>query len=146
MELLFRSNASFENDLSLLDAPSRRDAVERMNALFPDYLCNRDSFCSLLENPGDTLLEGGLCSSLTVLPLGNGLSVILTIDDDPIFCQVIITLIRLVPASESSVVFNEVREMLNCALAATGAGGSAGRGTCRTGSPFSMNTAGSSRP
>jgi len=126
MELLFRSSASFEDDLSLLDGASRSGVIDRMNALFPDYLCSRDSFCSLLENPSDQMLEGGLCSSLSVLPLGNGLSVILTIDDDPIFGQVIITLIRLVPVSESSRVFNEVQRMLHCTLMAAGAGGPAG--------------------
>jgi hypothetical protein len=124
MELLFRSSASFENDLTLLDKTSRSDAVDRMNALFPDYLCNRDSFCSLLENPEDALLDGGLCSSLSALPLGNGRSVILTIDDDPIFGQVIITLIRLVSASETSRVFKEVQQMLRCVFAE--AGGPAG--------------------
>lgn len=112
MELLFRSGASFEHDLSLLDGKDRTAAIDRMNSLFPDYLCNRDSFCSLLENADDPLPADCFCSSLSVLPLGNGRSLILTIDDDPIFGQVIITLIRLVPASESARVFREVRQAL----------------------------------
>jgi hypothetical protein len=118
MELLFRSSASFEDDMSRLEEGERTALIRKMNELFPDYLCDRDSFCSLLESPHDPGLKHGFCSSLSILPITGGLSLILTIDDDPIFDQTIITLIRLIEASESSRIFHEVQERLQCSYLA----------------------------
>jgi hypothetical protein len=126
MELLIRSGASFEEDLSLLCAADRSALIARMNELFPEYLCNRDTFCTLLLTPDDGLLAGGFCSSLSMLPLAGSRTLVLTIDDDPIFDQVIITLIRLVPADQALRALREAHEALHCSPAGQGAPGGGG--------------------
>ncbi|HNY66542.1 MAG TPA: hypothetical protein PKM41_13990 [Deltaproteobacteria bacterium] len=116
MELLVRSSASFEEDLSAIDGHTRSALVDRLNGLLADCLCNREGFCSLLLSPEDLRLKHGLCSSLSLLPLEKGLSAILTLDEDPVFDQVVVTLIRLVQESDASKVFGEVLRSLHCDL------------------------------
>lgn len=116
MELLFRSCAPFEDDLSRLGEAGRAGVIKSLNELLPGYLRDRDSFCSLLESPDGAMLGDGFCSSLSILGLPGGMSVVLTIDDDPIFDQVIVTLIRLAPAHESVQVYREVKRALHRSL------------------------------
>ena len=57
--------------------------------------------------PYRLVLRGGLESSLCEIRIGKDRMVILTVDDDPIFKRVVVTLMRIVPKSERNEAYDE---------------------------------------
>ncbi len=112
MQLLFQSTLAFEEELSSLSESERIDIIETLNTVCPNFICQKASFLTLVHQPKEIPLTNSCCSSLYVMPAGVDKVIILTLDEDPIFDQLIITLIRLVPASESTDVYMDVAQTL----------------------------------
>lgn len=100
MNFLFNSTADFEQDLQNFDATTRHTIVERVNALAQVFVHDKVAFARQARKPYRIHLSNGYDSSLYVVQAGPETRLILTVDDDPIFEQVIVTLLRLVPRSE----------------------------------------------
>jgi mRNA-degrading endonuclease RelE of RelBE toxin-antitoxin system len=96
MDVLIESTRSFEKDLDRLSNDEKAITVEKINAcasLFPTQKV--DAYRKLRRLP---LVSGlnGYESSLYTLKVAQKLRVILAVDEDPIFGQVIFTLFRVV--------------------------------------------------
>lgn len=112
MQLLFQSTHEFEQDLAALSEHERGPIIDRINAQCPNFACDRDSFLSLVHQPCKIPLADRCCSSLYIMPAEYHNAIILTLDEDPIFDQFIVTLIRLVPESASIEEFQNVARAL----------------------------------
>lgn len=112
MELLFESTHAFERDLARLPEEIRCRLVEAINNSCPLLACDEADFFSKVYQPRVVRLSHNCCSSLYVMPAGTDYAIILTIDDDPIFAQVIITLMRIVPSQEIETAYAQTAHAL----------------------------------
>jgi len=111
MELLFESTKSFEKELSKFSGSTKNKIVEKLNC-----------YCSLLESEDKSLFyknayqpirfKGRSDSSLYALKIDRDIRIILTVDEDPIFEQIIITLLHVVRHSSLDKVFKGIAESL----------------------------------
>lgn len=112
MEILIESTKTFEKDLGQLSDDVRKLTIEKINAcaaLFPSQ--KTDGYRKLVEiRPVSGL--NGYDSSLHTLEASRKLRVILSIDEDPIFDQVIFTLFRVVKHDELDGAFQGIAEVL----------------------------------
>lgn len=112
MELLFESTAAFERDLAALRDSERESLIEAINRHCPLLACDQESFFARVYQPRVIALQHDCCSSLYVLPADPGRSIILTIDDDPIFDQTIITLLCIVSSREIETAYTRTARAL----------------------------------
>lgn len=112
MHLLFQSTQEFEQELNALSESERTGIIETINGHCPNFVCERESFLSLVHQPREIQLTNRCCSSLYVMPAGHDRAIILTLDEDPIFDQLIISLIRLVPSSTCTEVYMDVAQKI----------------------------------
>jgi hypothetical protein len=108
----YRSIAAFERDLERLDAAERQRVIETINAKSPLWLKDRRRAEKEFLRPYLFRLRGGLESSLYEVPAGKARRVILAVDDDPIFGQVIVTLLRVVTKQARKAAYDELAELL----------------------------------
>jgi mRNA-degrading endonuclease RelE of RelBE toxin-antitoxin system len=111
MELLFESTKNFEKELSKFPDSNKKKIVEKLN-----------NHCALLESDERSPFfkkayrpinfKGSTDSTLYALKLDRDIRVILTVDDDPIFEQIIITLLHVVRHSSLDKVFKGIAESL----------------------------------
>jgi hypothetical protein len=73
---------------------------------------NRPQFFSELYQPLPIHLKGGLGSSLYSLRVDVDTSIILTVDEDPIFGQTVVTLFRAVPRGEEQRAYRSITHLL----------------------------------
>mgnify|MGYP001167462206 CR=1 FL=1 len=112
MELLFESTAAFERDLAALCDADRESLIEAINRHCPLLACDQESFFAHVYQPRAITLQHDCCSSLYVLPADPGRAIILTIDDDPIFEQTVITLLCIVPDGEIETAYTRTARAL----------------------------------
>lgn len=96
MDVLIESTKSFETDLDKLSEDEKTTTVKQINdfaSLFPNQ--KSDGYRKLQRIPLSLGLNG-YNSSLYTLKVSQKLNVILAVDEDPIFGQVIFTLFRVV--------------------------------------------------
>jgi mRNA-degrading endonuclease RelE of RelBE toxin-antitoxin system len=112
MEVLIESTKSFEKDLDKLSRQEKTVAVKKINdcaSLFPNR--KSDGYRKLRQIPLSLGLNG-YESSLYTLKVSQKLSIILTVDEDPIFGQVIFTLFRVVEHDDLSKAHQGIAESL----------------------------------
>jgi hypothetical protein len=112
MDILIESTRSFEKDLGRLSEDEKAVAIKKINdcaSLFPNQ--RADVYRKLRRLP---LLSdiNGYESSLYTLRVSQKLRVILTVDEDPIFGQVIFTLFRVVKHDDLNKAYKGVAESL----------------------------------
>ncbi|MUG93692.1 hypothetical protein F7734_15200 [Scytonema sp. UIC 10036] len=109
MEILIESTKEFEQDLEAFSQPDRSVIVNNMNQYFQRILNDRKylSHTNYLEQFRKINLNN-YDSSLYSLRLSPAIRVIITIDEDPIFDRIIITLYRVVSAVEASEAYTAV--------------------------------------
>lgn len=112
MDVLIESTKSFEKDLDRLSKDERSVTVKKVNdcaSLFPNH--KSDGYRKLRRIP---LLSGlnGYDSSLYTLKVSQKLRVILAVDEDPIFGQVIFTLFRVVKHDDLGKAYQGIAESL----------------------------------
>ena len=112
MDILIESTNAFEKDLAELSDGDKRIAIQRINDcadLFP--IQKADVYRKLRRLPLPSVLNG-YESSLYTLRISQKFRVILTVDEDPIFGQVIFTLFRVVKQDDFDKAHKGVAESL----------------------------------
>ena len=112
MNLNFQITEKFENDLKTFGTEDKNKITEGINKHCSLLIQNRKIRGNQLYQPHTIKLSGNLDSSLYVLKISRKIRVILTIDEDPIFDQFIITLLRAVKADEAERVYLSLSESL----------------------------------
>ena len=112
MDILIESTRNFEQDLERLSNEEKAITVKKINdcaSLFPTQKV--DVYRKLRRL---SLLSGlnGYESSLYTLKVSQKLRVILAVDEDPIFGQVIFTLFRVVEHDDIDTVYRGIAESL----------------------------------
>jgi len=112
VDILIESTRNFEQDLERLSNEEKAITVKRINdcaSLFPTRKV--DVYRKLRRL---SLLSGlnGYESSLCTLKVSQKLRVILAVDEDPIFGQVIFTLFRVVEHDDIDTVYRGIAESL----------------------------------
>jgi hypothetical protein len=96
MNLLFHSTEAFEQDLQQFDACLQERIAQRVNEVAQAFIEDRQVFAQQARKPYTLHLSNAFDSSLYSVIVEPDLRVILTVDDDPLFDQVIVTLMRVV--------------------------------------------------
>lgn len=112
MEVAFYSTRPFEKDLRKISSIDKERIVEVINQAADSFSRDKVSFFKYAIHPSITL-RGGLSSSIYILRAGRKLRVICTIEDDPLFDQRVITLLRIAKTpNEYTKVFSQIMESL----------------------------------
>ncbi|MEH2358323.1 hypothetical protein [Nostoc sp.] len=112
MDVLIESTRRFEKDLAKLSEDEKATAIQKINDRASLFLTQKaDVYRKLRRLP---LLSdiNGYESSLYTLRVFQKLRVILTVDEDPIFGQVIFTLFRVVKHDDLDKAYKGVAESL----------------------------------
>lgn len=112
MDIVIESTSGFEKDLDQLGKDDKAITVKKINdcaSLFPTQ--KKHVYRKLHRFP---LLSGlnGYESSLYTLKVSQKLRVILAIDEDPIFGQVIFTLFRVVKCDDLAKTYHSIAKSL----------------------------------
>jgi hypothetical protein len=112
VNILIESTNNFEKDLSNLTKGEKERAIQEINRcaeLFPTQ--KADVYRQLHQLPLSSVLNG-YDSSLYVLKVSEALNVILTVDEDPIFGQVVFTLFRAIQYDNLDKAYKSIAEAL----------------------------------
>ncbi|MFN6562879.1 MAG: hypothetical protein RMY28_024240 [Nostoc sp. ChiSLP01] len=112
MDVLIESTRSFEKDIGSLSEEEKAAVVKKINdcaSLFPTQ--KADVYRKLRRFPLPSDING-YESSLYTLKVSQKLRVILAVDEDPIFGQVIFTLFRVVKHDDLDKAYKGVAESL----------------------------------
>ena len=112
MTLLFQSTEDFEKDLQQVDTPTRQRIVHCLNQVARAFVEDKKAFARHGRKPYRVKLGDGYDSSLYAIRVDFDLHAILTVDDDPLFDQVIITLIRVVNRADLKETYGLVAKVL----------------------------------
>ncbi len=113
MDILIKSTKDFERDLKELNETERAEAIEAINhcaSLFPTH--KADVYLKLLSPSQPLSLINDYESSLYNLRVAQNLEVVLAVDEDPIFGQVVFTLFRAVKHDNLDEAYKSVAESL----------------------------------
>ncbi len=112
MELEFRITQSFDEDMNGLSTEEQDKVKEKINFVSGSLLNGKSAFMQQASMPYIFNLKGGLDSSLYLVKVDGDKKMIATVDDDPIFDKVSLTLFRLVGDKNADQVYREVGEKL----------------------------------
>jgi hypothetical protein len=110
MDILIESTSTFEQDLSNMSEGEKDLAIQKINdcaALFPEHKLN--AYRKLSRLP---LNISGYDSSLYTMRISPESKIILAVDEDPIFGQVIFTLFRIANEDDFNKAYQGVVESL----------------------------------
>ncbi|MCA6502997.1 MAG: hypothetical protein IM585_02510 [Pseudanabaena sp. M135S2SP2A07QC] len=110
MDILIESTSRFEQDLSSVSEGEKDIAIQKINdcaALFPEHKIN--AYRKLRRLP---LSISGYDSSLYTMQISPESRIILTVDEDPIFDQVIFTLFGVANRDDFNKAYQVVVESL----------------------------------
>jgi mRNA-degrading endonuclease RelE of RelBE toxin-antitoxin system len=113
VDVLIESTSSFEQDLDKLSKDERTITVKKINectSLFPTQ--EADGYRKLDPNIHRLSDLNGYESSLYTLRVSQKLRVVLTVDEDPIFGQIIFTLFRVVDHDDLDKAYQGIAESL----------------------------------
>ncbi|PSB21276.1 hypothetical protein C7B65_04930 [Phormidesmis priestleyi ULC007] len=112
MDVLIESTKGFEKDLGKLSEGDKAAVIQKINdcaSLFPTQKADVYRKLRRLGLPSNL---NGYESSLYTLRVSQKLSVVLSVDEDPIFGQVIFTLFRAVKHDDLDQAYKDVAESL----------------------------------
>jgi hypothetical protein len=112
VDVLIESTRSFEKDLGRLSAEEKAATVKKINDCASLFLTKKADIYRKLHRLALPLDINGYESSLYTLRVSQKLRVILTVDEDPIFGQVIFTLFRVVKHDDLDKAYKSVAESL----------------------------------
>ncbi len=112
MDILIESTKNFEKDLSKLGPAERETVINKINECADLFLTNKSTVYHKLHRLNLPSLANGYESSLYMLKASQKLRVILTVDEDPIFGQIIFTLFRAIQHQDLNKAYNSVAESL----------------------------------
>jgi len=112
MELVFHYTRSFEKDLEKISSTNKKRISKTINQVVDIYSSDKRLFFQHIHRP-TIILADDLKASLYVMRIGTSLRLVFTIDDDPLFDQIIITLLRIAKSpDEYSKIFSSIVESL----------------------------------
>ncbi len=111
LELVFHETQAFLNDFQSLPPEQMTELATELNDCCQRLLYDPAEFRLRVEYVR-TPLAGGLDSSMVVLTLSNDYKVIFTVDEDPVFEQLAITLFRVLPESQYAAAKDELTRVL----------------------------------
>ncbi|MFM1841514.1 MAG: hypothetical protein RLZZ490_245 [Cyanobacteriota bacterium] len=111
MELIFNSTKRFEKSLEQVPHQNREKIVEKINQLAHLFISDPILFFQRASQCSDIQFDD-LESSLYVAQLSEKDQILLTIDDDPIFDQVIFTLFALTTCEQLEQDLVSIKESL----------------------------------
>jgi mRNA-degrading endonuclease RelE of RelBE toxin-antitoxin system len=112
MELEFNITESFDKDIKSLSTDRQDNIKDKINLVSGSLLNGKTAFMQNASMPYIFNLKGGLDSSLYLVKVDEDNRMIATVDDDPIFDKVSLTLFRLVNNKDAERVYKEVGEEL----------------------------------
>jgi hypothetical protein len=112
MELEFRITQSFDEDMKGLPSDEQNKVKEKINFVSGSLLNGKVAFMQKASMPYIFNLKGGLDSSLYLVKVDEDKRMIASVDDDPIFDKVSLTLFRLVGDKDAERIYKEVGERL----------------------------------
>ena len=112
MDIIIESTKGFEKDLDRLSHDEKAVVAETINA-YADFFSTQkaNAFRKLHRLTLDVDLNG-YESSLYTLRVSKGLRIILSVDEDPIFDQVIFTLFRVVSLADIAMTYQAIAKSL----------------------------------
>ena len=112
MDILIESTKDFETDLEKFTDTEKFKIIKEMNSHFALLSSHNHSFYEHSEQLRNIKLNHDYDSTIYCLKINPERRIILTIDDDPIFGCILITLFRLVDTVNAQKAYNAVAEMI----------------------------------
>jgi hypothetical protein len=112
VDILIESTNNFEKDLSSLTEGEKERAIQEINRYAELFPTQKEKVYLQLHQPPLPSDLNGYDSSLYILKVSQTLSVILTVDEDPIFGQVVFTLFRAIQHDNLDKAYKSVAESL----------------------------------
>ncbi|WP_017301729.1 hypothetical protein [Nodosilinea nodulosa] len=112
MDVLIESTRGFEKDLDRLSNDEKTLTVEKINECANLFLTQKAGIYKKLRRLPHFAELNGYESSLYTLKVSQKLRMILTVDEDPIFEQVIFTLYRVVKHDDLNNAYQGIAESL----------------------------------
>jgi mRNA-degrading endonuclease RelE of RelBE toxin-antitoxin system len=111
MNPIFETTKSFDKDLRKFDNTLQNKISNKINNLASLYANNINDFNSQVV-PSPIKLLKGFESSLYSYRVDQRIRLLFSVDEDPLFDQLIITLFRVIRHDDYNKVFNSLRESL----------------------------------
>lgn len=112
MNLVFESTKKFEKDIAELPKREAERVISRLNQNCSLLKQEPAAFYRTVHRPIIPQLTNGMESTLYSMRVGRDIRILLTIDEDPLFDQVIVTLLRLVRHKDLEKAFKSIAESL----------------------------------
>lgn len=112
MDILIESTKDFEKDLEKFTDTEKFRIIKEMNRNFELLSSENNSFYEHSEQLRNIKLNHDYDSTIFCLKINQEQRIILTIDDDPIFGCLLITLFRLVNSEEAQQAYNAIAEFI----------------------------------
>ncbi len=112
MSTLFQASEKFEKDIKGFQAKERERIASKINLYCSGFENDPTLFRQHSYRPLKVILPDDLGSSLYALRINQEIRVILTLEDDPLFDQTIVTLLRVVRHDNLEKAFRGIAESL----------------------------------
>jgi hypothetical protein len=112
MEIRFDITRKFQKEFDKLSADNKKRASSSIDKLTPSFNIEKGDPSGKIYQLKHLPLPKGLDSSLYVLKATKKLRIILTIEDDPIFSEKVITLFRIIGTDELNKAHKSIFESL----------------------------------
>jgi hypothetical protein len=112
MDVTYESTDAFEKDLASFQMKERTRTIDKLNLYCSLLPADRAGFFKHATRPVIPVLRSKLQSSLYSIRVSRDIRVLATIDNDPLFDQVIVTLLRAVRKKDIDNVFKGLAQSL----------------------------------
>lgn len=112
MKILFNSTRQFESDVKEFSSTQQETIINSINQTCQLLLVNKSAFFRKVYRPEKIYLNNGFNSSLYAFKVDANIRVILAVDMDPIYDQVIVSLLRVVQLEDIHKAFKSVANSL----------------------------------
>ena len=112
MRLSFEVTERFQRDLSRFAAIDRARITKRVQFLGDLFAGDRQGFYKYVTRPITIRLSGDLESSLWVARVSNDIRLLFTAEEDPVFDELVVTLLRVVRHGELLPAFKQLANSL----------------------------------
>ena len=107
-----QTTVDFRRDLDRLSPDDRARVQEALRCSYELLRDNPRSFFARAQRPLRIDLKGGLSPSLYSVRVGRNIRLIMTVDDDPVFEQTLVTLFRVVQHNEAERSYRSIAHLL----------------------------------
>ena len=110
--LVEQTTPEFRGDLERLSPADRRRIQQVLSGGYATLRENPRAFFARLRRPVPIQLRNGYTSSLYALSVGRDFGIVISVDDDPVFDQTLVTLFRVVQQDELERSFRSTAQLL----------------------------------